>query len=643
MLLDIRDKIRGWIAYLIVGLISIPFVLWGVGEYFAGGKDEPVAVVDGREVTAREFDQAYAAQRQQIIQALGGSASADMLEQLNIRGQVLDRLIGQTVMAQYTREAGYRAPDDLLVEVIESIDAFKVDGQFNRDQYERLVQMQGMSVAGFEQQLRQDIASEQLNTAVLNTAVGVDPQIDQFVVLRDQTREVGMLRLARADFAESIEPVSEQEVAAYHEANQDRYFRPEQVVVEYIELTPELAAADVQIDPARLEMAYEEHVRRLEDQTLRSASHILVTLPADADPAERDAALQEIRDARARIEDGESFEAVAREVSDDPGSRDQGGSLGTVEPGVMVPAFEEALFALDSVGEISEPVRSEFGYHLIRLDGLEAPEIPGFEEMRAELEADVRRREAEGQFHDLAESLANLAYENPDSLLPASEVLGIEIRRSDRFSRDKGEGIADFSQLRATAFSTEVLEEGNNSDLVELGANRVVVLRVAERYPAEPLPLEEVADEIRQTLEDERIEAQMEELAESLAAQVEAGDLAEALPKGVERVDARWVGRQDEALPTAVTRRAFALGRPGEDGPLTDVIPLAGGDIAVAIVSGVREGDASQLSERERNELRRQMAQDAGLREVDALAAALRDMAEVEIRKDLQQNNAEID
>ncbi|MFP4295978.1 MAG: SurA N-terminal domain-containing protein [Halothiobacillaceae bacterium] len=636
MLLDIRDKIRGWIAYLIVGLISIPFVLWGVGEYFAGGKEEPVAVVDGREVSAREFEQAYESQRQQVIQALGGSASAEMLEQLDIRGQVLDRLIAQTVMAQYTREAGYRAPDEVLVQVIESIDAFKVDGRFDRAQYERMIQMQGMSVPGFEQQLRQDIASEQLNTAILETAVGVDPQVDQFVALRDQERRIGLLRLDRAHFAESVSPVADSEIAAYHEANADRFVRPEQVVIEYIELSPEVAASDVEIDEARLEMAYEEHVRRLEEQTVRSASHILVTVPGDADPAEQDVALQRIRDALARIEAGESFEDVAREVSEDPGSRDQGGSLGTIEPGVMVPAFEEALFELDAVGALSEPVRSEFGYHLIRLDDLEAPEIPGLEEMRAQLEEDVRRRAAEGQFHDLAETLANLAYENPDSLLPASEVLDIEVKRSAPFSRDEGEGIAEFSQLREVAFSTEVLEEGLNSDLVEVGPSRVVVLRVAERHPAEPLPLQAVSDEIRRLLKDERVETRMTEVAESLASQVESGAIGDALPEGVERVEATWVGRQDDALPNSVIRRAFALGRPAQDARLTDVVSLTGGDLAVAVLSDVRDGKAEGLSARERSELRRQMAQDTGLREADALAAALREMAEIEIRKDLR-------
>ena len=637
MLMDIRDKIRGWIAYVIVGLISIPFVLWGVGEYFSGGREEPVAIVNGAEISARQFDQAYAAQRQQVIELLGGSASADMLESLNLRKQVLDRMIAETVLASYTREAGYRVPDQLLANVIESIDAFKENGQFSRSRYETMLRMQGMTIAGFEEQLRRDIATEQLNASILNSAVGVDRAVDQFVRLRDQQREVSLVKLSRAAYAERMEPVSDEQIAAHYEQHADRYFQPERVKVEYLELSPETISINMDVDELMLERAYEDYQRRHAEQTRYWASHILVSLPAQPDVEQVEAAREKILYARSRIEAGESFADVARELSDDPGSRDAGGELGEVKPGMMVQPFEEALFALEE-GQLSEPVRTQFGFHLIRLDRKESGVIPPLTEVREELIADLQRREAEGQFYDLAETLANLAYENPDSLVPAAETMGLTIQSTDWFDRFEGTGIARYSQFRQAAFSDEVLVERRNSDLIDLGDSRVVVLRIKDHQASTPLALEAVRERIAAELAENQLVERMREDAEALAAALAKPDadvMALAEHYDAEVTEPRWLARQDAELDPALLRTAFSLGRPEAGQRLTKPVLRPNGDYAVVILSGVRDGDATTLSEQERQLLRAQLAQDRALREMDALARLLRDNAKIELRQDM--------
>ena len=327
---------------------------------------------------------------------------------------------------------------------------------------------------------------------------------------------------------------------------------------------------------------------------------------------------------------------LVQEVYVHPG--DAGGELGEVDPGVMVQPFEEALFALEE-SQLSEPVRTQFGFHLIRLDRKEAGVIPPLAEVRGELITDLQRREAEGQFYDLAEALANLAYENPDSLVPAAETMGLTIQSTDWFDRREGAGIARYSQLRDVAFSDEVLVERRNSDLIDLGDSRVVVLRIKEHQASTLLALEAVRDEIAAELAEIRLEERMREDAETLAAALaEPGADVMALVEqyGAEVTEPRWLGRQDAELDPASVRNAFALGRPEAGQRLTQRVARPDGDYAVVMLSGVRDGDASTLSEQERQLLRAQMAQDRGLREVDALARLLRDNAEIELRRDMR-------
>ena len=240
---------------------------------------------------------------------------------------------------------------------------------------------------------------------------------------------------------------------------------------------------------------YEQLRESLTTPEYRTARHILLSLEADADDVKQQEVREKIDGLKSRIDAGEDFATLAREFSQDPGSAADGGDLGEVERGMMVKPFERVLFSLQP-GQVSEPVKTQFGWHLIKLLEVNGGETPAFEQARDQIEQDLKNELAENQIYDLAENLANIAYEQPDSLLPASEQLGLKIHTSDWFTRSKGEGIAENAAVRQASFSDDVLQQNRNSDAIELGDNRMLVLHLKEHQAAQQQPLEEVRERI---------------------------------------------------------------------------------------------------------------------------------------------------
>ncbi|MDD3575904.1 MAG: SurA N-terminal domain-containing protein, partial [Halothiobacillus sp.] len=247
MLMDLRERIQGWIAYAIIGLISVPFVLWGVGEYFSGGANKPVAEVDGLPISQQAFEQAVSQQRQAIIQKLGGSVSAEMLQSLNLDQQVLDQMINERVLRVFVQKAGFRAPDAVVADLIRSEPAFKTNGVFDVKKYEAFVAARGTTVANFEAGLKQDIVMQTLENAISESTIVTAPELDQIVKLRDQTREIGMFRLERARVVDTVPAPTDAQIEAYYAAHKAEFIRPERVKLRYIELSPQTLAPSVKV------------------------------------------------------------------------------------------------------------------------------------------------------------------------------------------------------------------------------------------------------------------------------------------------------------------------------------------------------------------------------------------------------------
>jgi len=638
MLMDIREKIRGWIAYVIVGLISIPFVLWGVGEYIGGGSDATVAEVDGEPISARELDRAFAERRAQMVAQSDRQLTAEMFEQMGVKQQVLDELINERLLVNFVREQGYVIPNDVVAAVVRGIPAFQQDGAFDRETYERRVAQQGMTVEQFENDIRRDQLFGTLDRALVGSAFVTDPEVRQIVALRDQIREVGMVRIDRQAVAEALEAPSADELRAYYDEHAQAFERPEQVRLAYVELTPDELASTQEVSDAALQAAYDDFRSRESNEEVRRARHILIELPREADAADVDAARETLAQARQAIVSGESsFAEKAQELSDDASSREDGGDLGRVREGDIAESFDQAVGSL-AAGEVSEPVRTPFGWHLIQVYEVEQAPVPPLEEVRDRLVEDLRRDAGERAYYDAAEQLASVSYEQPDSLVPAAEAVGLSIQESDWIARNSGDGIGQHAEVREAAFDEGVLDEGFNSQLIELGPNHAVVVRVEAHREAQPRPFEEVETRVREQWQRDAVETEIEEKATAIRAALDEGEQ----PAEVASSDpaARWIetaryqrGDADESLPAEALRTAFGMTPPADGARSVGVTRLAEGDRGVVILTDVRAGEPGELDAETRNLMARQLESDQVGRLIAALMESLRAEADVSINE----------
>ena len=427
MLQAIRDKVTGWIAYGIIFLISIPFALWGVNSYLGGGEIPPAAIVNGDEITARDLDQAYANYRQRLAQLFGGVIPESFGNETMLREQVRGQLIDELALRQYTQKQRYRIGDAELNQIIREMDAFQRDGQFDTAIYQAQLRSLGYSPLGFEQELRSNGAMGQFETGITSTSFVLPYTRKKFNSLNSQTRKIRTLRYI-SNTAEI--QIDDSEIEQHYQAQAARYSTQEQVKIDYIEVTLEDVKKSIEVDRDDAYARYQDNLDAYSSAEIREASHILIK----AGDEDSDQALSKITEIRNRIVNGESFADLAREFSEDPGSASEGGNLGEIERGIMVQTFEAALFALE-VDQLSEPVKTGFGWHLIKLHSISGGETQSFESLQADIEDEIRAELAESQIYDLVENLANLAYEQPDSLLPAAEQFDLKLHTSDFCSR----------------------------------------------------------------------------------------------------------------------------------------------------------------------------------------------------------------
>ncbi len=589
MLQAIRDKVTGWIAYGIIFLISIPFALWGVNSYFGGGELPPAAIVNGEEISARDLDQAYANYRQRLLQLFGGNIPASFGSEVQLRSQVREQIIEEVALRQYIEDRGYRIGDTALGGIIRGMEAFQTDGRFDPELYQAQLRSLGYSPLMFEADLRRSQALEQFRDGIVATAFTLPGQRRLYASLASQSRKIRTLGYA-TDPA-SIE-IGDDEIEQHYLANPDQFKTPEQVRIEYVELSLDKIKQAIRVDPAEVQARYESNLAAYASPEIREASHIL--LKAGDDDA--DAVRERIEALRQRIVDGESFADIAREYSEDPGSASAGGDLGEIERGVMVKDFEDVLFGLET-GELSEPVRTGFGWHLIRLHAVSGGELQPLDAVRATLEDEIRNERAEGQIYDLVESLANLAYEQPDSLAPAAEQLGLALERSDWFSRFNGDGIAAETRVRQAAFAPEILQQGLNSEAIELGDDRVVFLRVHEHRPPQQQPLDAVSERIERQLRRARAQERNLKAGTEALAQLKSG-------KSLEAIAAEWsapirdlgfIERNQAGVDAALSAHTFQMPKPGAD-PEFAGVTLADGEFAIIELSAVRTDTASDES-----------------------------------------------
>jgi peptidyl-prolyl cis-trans isomerase D len=587
MLQEIRERVSGWLAYGIIFLISIPFALFGVNSYFGGGEAPPAATVNGEEITLRDFDQAYANYRQRVARLFGGSIPESFSNETAMRQQVLSQLVEELAVRQYTDERRYRIGDEDLGRIIHGMQVFHRDGQFDAEVYQAQLRSIGASPLGFEQELRQSQATNQFQNGIQATAFMVPVQESRFANLNNQSRKIRSLGY-------SVDPgtitVDEQEIEERYRLTPDRFRTPEQIKIEYIEINLDNIKQGISIDRENSHARYQENIDAYSSPEVRDASHILIKV---SDDQENEQALAQITKISERISNGESFSDLASELSQDSGSAADGGSLGEVERGIMVQAFEESLFALQP-GQVSDPVKTNFGWHVIQLHSVSGGETQSFESVRTEIEDEIRNGIAEGQIFELVETLSNLVYEQSDSLLAAAEQLDLKIETSDWFERSVGEGIAAEQKIRQVAYSADVYQLGLNSEAIELGEESVVFIRLKEIKKSEVQPLEQVSDQIREELI--RGKTQEQNLAvgssalEALKQSKNLEQLAEDWSSSI--VDHGFVTRDQTEVDDLIKRTVFRMPKP-DQGMKYEGVSLTNGSYNIVELSAVISNDSN--------------------------------------------------
>lgn len=615
MLQNIRDNSQGWIAKTIIGIIVVLLALTGFDAIFnAASNSRNAAEVNGEEISLDELNQAMNMQRRQLAQQLGGDFDPSLLDDKLVRESSLRALIDRALLLQGARDADFAFSETALDQLILQTPEFAVDGAFNAARFDQVIQQMGYTRLQFRDLLKQEMLIGQLRAGISGSGFVTDEQIEAFARLEQQTRDFATITVPAN--ASAVE-VSDVEVREHYEQNTDRYRSPEQVALEYVELNKASFFDQVEVSDKDVKDLYQQRIANLAEQ--RRAAHILI----EADGASDADAKAKIEEIAKRLTAGEDFAALAKEVSEDPGSANEGGDLGFAGPGVYDPAFEKALYALEE-GQVSAPVRSDFGWHLIKLLGVQSPEVPTLESIEPELVRELKAQQVEQRFVEASKQLEDTAFESSDLAQPAQE-LGLSVQTTEAFGREGGEGVAANRQVIQAAFSDEVLIDGANSGVIELDPDTVVALRVKEHLQPEVLPFDVVKDEIIAQLKRSKAAEQAGETGERLIATLRDGG----------EIDEQWqpveaASRSHEGVEPAVLQQVFRMPKPdASDEPTYGSARLSGGDVVLIRLSGVNEPKA-ELSEEDKQNYRRFLGSRSGQQDFAAYRQMLHADAEIE-------------
>lgn len=632
MLQAMRNKMHGWPSIIVLGVAVFAMTFFGVEGYIMSRADTYVAKVGKQEISQQDFQDRMNQLRQQLSEEQGDNFDADAFEKPAMKEKVLDGMIDQQLLLKANDDWGIRVPDEAVRDYIAAIPAFQLNGHFDATTYQSLLAQQRKTPEMFQHDVRASLATQALPNAIDASTIITDAEVDQFLNLRMQRRDLSYAVLPRLTPADAT--VTDAQVEAYYKAHLADYTNPERVALQYIEvngadLKPEAAPSD-----ADLMKRYESEKQRFVQPEQREVSHILIDLPANATPAQQKAALAKADKIAAEATPA-NFAQLATQDSDDLGSKRQGGDLGWLQKGVTNAAFENALFALKQ-GEISKPVLTPDGYDILWLRGVRDGQAKSFAEVRNQLIAEATSGDKDRQYNEVAGKLSDLSYQNPSSLEPAAQALGLPVKTTELFSRQGGPGIAANPKVVKAAFGNDVLSQGNNSNLIELGNDNAVVVRVAKHVAAAAKPLAEVHDAIAKAILDQRVDEAGKQLADGLLARLRKGETlaAVAASANVTVHDQADVLRVQPDVPAALRDEAFLLPHPADGKPRYAAVDMHDGTYALLAVIKVQGADLAKMPAEQREQLRQQMAQAYGAVATQELIKSLRATTDVKIAKD---------
>lgn len=653
MLQTLRDKTSGWIATVILGLLIIPFAFFGMESYLSQRVDTYAARISQppswwpsapeawpltylwktHDIDAQDYRQRLETLRMRMRDEQGDKFDAKAFESVENKRKLLDDMIDEQLMRLAAERDGIVVSDAEIRKEIQDIPDFQVDGKFDADRYQLLLASQNppQTPRAFEQSVRDTMQYGLIPSRLARSGFITDLELDRLMRLLGERRDISFVVMPPPPV--DTAPVTAAQIQDWYKSHARDYRSPETVRLEYVEVDGSTLPPPV-VDEAALRKRYDEQAAKYSTAEQREVSHILVQVAADASDADKKAA-----EARAkRLADqarvtGADFAALARANSDDAGSKAAGGSLGWLTKGGMPGAFDEAAFAMRA-GEVRGPVKTDFGWHIIKLDQLRGGTRQPFEAVRAQLEQELFEGDRERAFNELSGKLVDAIYKNPNSLEPAAKSLGLVVQTTPAFARSGGPGIAADQKVVRAAFSDSLVRDGTASDPIELSPSRTVLIRVIEHRPEAAMPLSQVGNAVVAAIRADRQRKAAEAAADALVKSAKASGLPTAASAATLAMGEANDVRRGSPVPSREAVEAFFR----VPRPQGNLIPIgkteAGGQFIVFAVRAVRDGDIGQVTEAERAQLREQLSQASGSQAQEAFVRAARGKYKIKVAED---------
>lgn len=623
MLQAIRERSTGLVAGFIIAVICLLFAFGGIGSYFTGNTNPTVAEVGDTEITYSQFQSSYqnrlnAAQRQ-------GNANEALIKQ-----QAIQQLVENAVLRNYADNEGYTVTNKQVADYLATNPFLQEDGKFSRARYDELLQMMRSTSEQYTGRVKEDLAVQHFTAGVSESSLLTSLETAQGYALESEERLVSLVKIDPVALADKQE-VSDTEAQERYAENKADFFTEERIKLDYLELSADTIAASIEVSDDDLAARYDADKALYTAAETRRASHILLKPNDDRD---LEAAKQELAALKSRIEAGENFAELAKEHSDDVGSGLKGGDLDFFGKGRMVPEFEAAAFALAAEGDLSDLVETQYGVHLIKLTGIKPEAVKPLEEVKDKVAKAIKKERAEEQFIVLSDKLADLTYDNPATLQKAADELKLDIQTSAWITPNAGAGIGGRGAVRRAAFDKLVTTDGENSDRIEIGDNKVIVIRKNEYQAARQQTLEEVKPTIVKALQAEKAAQVTVELAAKIKADVEAGQAlaAAATASELEAEDAT-IKRSERSFKPAVVDAVFAAAKPAADKATIATAVTADNVQYVIAVNKINVADA-EATEAQLKGVKARLARERGNAELAALLKAVRSNTNIAIHEE---------
>jgi peptidyl-prolyl cis-trans isomerase D len=631
MLQALRDKTSGLIAKIVLGALIFVFSFFGIESYFTGRNETWVAKVDKAEIGPEVFRDRWQRFRQEQLSRFGGQLDPALLERPEVKRRVLNELIDEQLLKSANEKLGIVITDEQVRRLIREEATFQVDGQFSENSYRAWLTGSGKNGLQFQEEMREFLAARELRMMVGSAGLVTPRDVDAHIRLRDQTRDLRTLTLPKPEQAAKIEDA---EVEAYFKSHGSEYMTPEQISLDYVEINASALTVNETPDDSVLQERYEREKSRYLTPEQRLVSHVLISAKGGDADAQK-AALAKAQEIAKSAREGKDFATLAKASSEDLGSKAQGGDLGWLDQGVTDAAFDAALFAMKK-GDISDPVLSAEGYHVIQLRDVRERKEKTFAEVRPELLKAYLETERERLFNELAGKVTDEAQSDTGALDLAAKAAGVAIQKTPLFARTGGTGITANPAVIKAAFSDQVLVEGSNSDMIDLGPDHKVFVRLAEHKRAEPRPLDEVREEIRTRLAGEAVGKQARERADTLLERLRKGETLEQLATELKLsvAEAKGTGRGAANVDSRITIAAFKLPRPAEGKPEYGSTELVNDAYALFALDKVIDGDVAKVDEAGREAVRSQLQNMEAMAGMQAFVDSLRQSARIQVAED---------